>query len=490
MSIINTGKASGGGSTPGINNTHAIWAYQDFAAGVITSSPVTLTANENGTSPPFVPANIRTTGACISRSDSFETLVFETEFPAFENKIQITGIANEDEVSLNLIPLNTTPVRIWYQINITGLLPNGYTTPPKQISSSALEELKPILIDQVFTLLIFSLPAVSWDVASLGKQVKLILTGNTFIQAPTNIAPGKYSFLVQQDLIGNRDLEFDVSFQFTGIDRPTLSTIPHAINTINMVSKDGKTFQCEMLPEATDLTGIKINLQGQSLNVGNGNSIDSWTNTEGTNFTASGSASPNQTDNAINGFQVATFDGVNDRLLGESIDFTDPENGFSLFMTTRQAATIQLGVIFSQFSDDTVGSKNQQARVQFFIAADGSIGARVFSLHTDFVGRITNAAEVTSTSIDVLNFNYDGGTSASSVSIFVNNVAKDTADSNGGAAYSGMQISTIPMEIGSQDNGTDFYKGDILDVLLINRTLSSQEISYYNKKLGGKAGIF
>lgn len=117
------------------------WGYQDFAAGEIIGTSVTLTRNDNGIGAYFHSGKIigGVFRAITSRSDNPLKYVYSGSTALFSTKIKVNSIVGA-AVVLNAIPYATTPVRIWYRIS-TNKIGLFHEDPPPQISSEALTAL-------------------------------------------------------------------------------------------------------------------------------------------------------------------------------------------------------------------------------------------------------------------------------------------------------------------------------------------------------------
>ena len=110
----------------------SLWGYQDFAAGVITGTSVTITANSNGTGAAF--SNFMNY-ASIYRSDS-DDYVYTTGFLGMFAGLVAVSSQSGTSITLNKIPAATTPVRIWWLY--TGIRPGeGYILPPSNVLDAA-----------------------------------------------------------------------------------------------------------------------------------------------------------------------------------------------------------------------------------------------------------------------------------------------------------------------------------------------------------------
>lgn len=120
-----------------------LWAYQDFAAGVITSTSVTLTQNQNGDGAEFIPANFYNY-ASIYRQDGTDW-VYTNGFLGFTGKVAVSSQSGISIV-LNKIPNSITACRIWWQYQ--GSRPaSNYIIPPFAVSDDA-EKLDTLFVSQ------------------------------------------------------------------------------------------------------------------------------------------------------------------------------------------------------------------------------------------------------------------------------------------------------------------------------------------------------
>jgi len=75
----------------------------------------------------------------------------------------------------------------------------------------------------------------SWNL-SLGNVTTLNLTSNITMAAPTNIAPGAYALIINQDATGSRLITWDPIFDWPGGTAPVLSTAGLSRDIISFVS--------------------------------------------------------------------------------------------------------------------------------------------------------------------------------------------------------------------------------------------------------------
>lgn len=127
-----------------ININRIYWAYQDFNAGAITGTSITL--NSTSYSNVSFDASKIINSAFIVRSDNLKKYVYTGATALFSSKIKINSISSSS-VTLSGTPHSSYPIRIYYQYN-SGITPINYTPPINTITASALDELNPIIATQ------------------------------------------------------------------------------------------------------------------------------------------------------------------------------------------------------------------------------------------------------------------------------------------------------------------------------------------------------
>ena len=148
----------------------SLWGYQDFAAGVITGTSVTLTGNSNGTGAAF--SNFMNYASAY-RSDT-DDYVYTTGFLGMFAGLVAVSSQSGTSITLNKIPASTTPVRIWWLY--TGIRPGeGYILPP----SNVLDAAATIRLDTLFV-----------SEADIGVLVPsaVLASGNILVGNGSNIA--------------------------------------------------------------------------------------------------------------------------------------------------------------------------------------------------------------------------------------------------------------------------------------------------------------
>lgn len=124
----------------------AVWGYQDFSAGVITSTSVTLTANSNGTSAVFDVAKLISSSASLFRQDGI-SYAFTGTSSLFSSKITVASQVGAT-ITLSGIPnASWGTVRIWYQI-LSTVYPQNYQNPPLTVQTTVVTALGALFEEQ------------------------------------------------------------------------------------------------------------------------------------------------------------------------------------------------------------------------------------------------------------------------------------------------------------------------------------------------------
>ena len=117
-------------------NERAIWGYQDFLAGAITSTSVTLAANSNGVSAIFDPVKLINSSASLFRQDGI-SYAFTGSIALFSSKVTVVSQVGS-AITLSGIPhASWGTLRIWYQIKST-VYPQDYTNPPLTVQDTVI----------------------------------------------------------------------------------------------------------------------------------------------------------------------------------------------------------------------------------------------------------------------------------------------------------------------------------------------------------------
>jgi hypothetical protein len=121
------------------------WAYQDFTT--ITSTSVTLTADQNGTTTAFNANNIINGYAFVSNTKG-EDLIYSGAVRLFSTKISVTA-QNGASLTLNAIPNSAWgTIRIWYLRTYPNGIPVNHLNTPGFIKDSQVVTLDNLFITE------------------------------------------------------------------------------------------------------------------------------------------------------------------------------------------------------------------------------------------------------------------------------------------------------------------------------------------------------
>jgi hypothetical protein len=137
-------------SERGMQNQFRGWGYQDFTAGAITTTSVTITANENGTDyyGSFSSSNIISNTAVCVRADYPAKKAYTGTTALFSTKVSVSAHSGAS-VTLSGVPHSTWGnIRIYYFYNYTAGMPIDYTIPSKVVAENLFAELQSLLISE------------------------------------------------------------------------------------------------------------------------------------------------------------------------------------------------------------------------------------------------------------------------------------------------------------------------------------------------------
>lgn len=123
------------------------WTYQDFSAGSITGTSVTLTANERGVNEDGSPlsfdsSKIISSTALILRSDN-DKAVQRSGVTGFLGKVKVSAHSGAS-VTLSHIPNSSAPIRIWYHYSELSANIKNQTAVPPMFTGKQIEDMEAI----------------------------------------------------------------------------------------------------------------------------------------------------------------------------------------------------------------------------------------------------------------------------------------------------------------------------------------------------------
>ena len=131
---INSGFSGGGGAI-----RRVYWAFQDFLAGTINSTTVTITENINGITEGFRIEDILGNSAILVAQNEIE-YIYSGSTKLFSQLVKVVS-HNENTITLNAIPhVNWGIVRVYYQV-FYDVTPENYQLPKNFVSTQILATL-------------------------------------------------------------------------------------------------------------------------------------------------------------------------------------------------------------------------------------------------------------------------------------------------------------------------------------------------------------
>ncbi len=165
-----------------------------------------------------------------------------------------------------------------------------------------------------------------------------------------------------------------------------------------------------------------------------------------------------------------------------------PQSGFTASAWIKPTALGSL--IMAAYCSGTCSP--QGAYLQFGIFSSGAVWSRIVQgVDSIYIERTTNSGAVAANQWSHVVMTWNGGTSNSSIAIYVNGAQSDTTNAGSGtftAPYSG---SNVPLWIGGQNysGGNSFFPGVIDEVGIWNVALTGTQIStLYNSGSGNTLG--
>jgi hypothetical protein len=230
--------------------------------------------------------------------------------------------------------------------------------------------------------------------------------------------------------------------------------------------------------------GLVLNLDaGNPYSYLSGSSGTTWTNTVAVSSSISGTLvnGPVYANGAI------TFDGTNDYAnLGVNSSCYSP-TGFTIDAWVKLTSNTGANPILCIYQGLTVSSNNEYV----FGTTGGSLYGWVYdSVNGAYRGRYVNITSlIPSNTWCNITMTYNGGTTNSSVALYINSIKSDTTDF-GANAFTTIRNTSSPMIIGAANDGLGGpINGSTSNVKFYTRTLSAAEITQNFNALRGRYGI-
>lgn len=226
------------------------WTYQDYSAGSITGTSVTLSQNQNGTNSDgsalaFSSSKIVNTTAFILRSDNNKT-VLRNGLTGFLNKVRVTAHSGAS-VNLSHVPNSSAPIRIWYMYSEETSDIKDRVMPPPSLTAKQIDNLSTVFDTKQDKLL-----AKDYVDASV-TDIKTII--DNWGSAATLVG---YNYQLHGTYSG-ADISINdyYNISFSGTDNPTGS--PHTILASRAVTLTGSNCTRIKMTNLNIENGLVIN---------------------------------------------------------------------------------------------------------------------------------------------------------------------------------------------------------------------------------------
>ena len=133
----------------GLQGSFRGWAFEDFTAGDITTTSVTISANENGTDLyGFDSTKIVNTTAVVVRADYPAKKAYTGLTALFSSKVAVSA-HTATAVTLSGVPHATWgDIRIYYFYDYALGMPQDYQIPSKAVAENLFAELQSLMITE------------------------------------------------------------------------------------------------------------------------------------------------------------------------------------------------------------------------------------------------------------------------------------------------------------------------------------------------------
>lgn len=189
----------------------------------------------------------------------------------------------------------------------------------------------------------------------------------------------------------------------------------------------------------------------------------------------------------LNDLSAALFDGSSDYMIGPTnVDLSD---GFSIFAVVRPTSAQSQQIV------SIVSGATGNNRLQFYVLADGTLGARAFQTGGTYtyMGRKSNTSQISINNTYLVEAYYDGGVLASGIKVFANGSQVDTADDSSGT-FTGIPSTTdVPFYVGCQFISgaiSNAFSGYIMETIVFNAEISAADKTSMRTYLNDKWKIY
>jgi hypothetical protein len=341
---------------------------------------------------------------------------------------------------------------------------------------------------------------INW---SNGTTQLLTLTGNPTLSF-SNLAAGiPITLLLAQDSTGGRTATFPSTFHVQYQGPIPLTGAPYAVDVF-VITTDGtdmfavptyghQTNAHNFLPTSLSLLKLWFDGADSSSMTLSGSSVSQWNDKSGNSFNATQSTGANQptlVTNVLNGKSTVRFNGSTSYLSFGTSQIFDDTLGFTLVVVFKCTATGFGRTIFEANAGNSRWLRNVAA------IGDSSYGDLSVSANNSDVNVRTGAILSTSTFARVMSvYNGSGNTTPTNYSITKNNTAVSSYaavkdDTNVLALAGSSFVAGTANKIGIYGDGSSNpFQGDIAEILLYNRGLTSSELAMLSGYLKGKWGV-
>ncbi len=238
------------------------------------------------------------------------------------------------------------------------------------------------------------------------------------------------------------------------------------------------TIAVENPPLPSDFTGLVAWLKADELGLSNGASVDTWTDDSGVlnHATASGSARPTFITNAVNGLPVLRFNGSSNYM---------EANGVATDLSSGTSMTI-LYVVKKTGSSQGYVSQLSQGTIEYDVARFGFATGNTLRIRTEPI--TAEYHDATGDAVDQFRV-YSATVNSTEVKMWQNGSLKISDATDPSYNMSLAQYYSIGQEWDGAGMPSDFFDGDIAEILVFDSVLNTvdrQDLEFY---LGDKYNL-